>query len=218
MRIERWLPLSGICSVVLVVASIIAGGNTPEVNTSMAHVATFYSAHSTQQFVSALLLVLAAPAVVFFALSLASNASADEVRSPWQVAVITGAGIVAATFLIGAAVQFTLADAGKDGVSGAALRALSMLNSDAALAFTAAIGVMMLCASGLLLSGRARRPRWLGWSALVLGIALLFRYADLPAAVFTAVWITVLSISLTHRRQSTPSTIEARSNTPLSAS
>lgn len=52
---------------------------------------------------------------------------------------------------------------------------------------------MMLGAAGSLL-GTARGYRWLGWAALVLGIALFIPFADFFALLLTLIWIIVTSV------------------------
>ena len=55
----------------------------------------------------------------------------------------------------------------------------------------------MLGAAGLLLT-ETPLPRWLGWIALLLGIALFIPYAeaDFFALVITLLWIIVASVML----------------------
>jgi hypothetical protein len=53
----------------------------------------------------------------------------------------------------------------------------------------------MLGAAGSLL-GTGRAYRWLGWAALVLGIALFIPFADFFALLLTLVWIIVTSLMM----------------------
>ena len=62
-------------------------------------------------------------------------------------------------------------------------------------AFNAGFGVMMLGAAGCLLT-RAGSYRWLGWIAVVLGIALFIPFADFIALILTLIWILVVSVLL----------------------
>lgn len=67
------------------------------------------------------------------------------------------------------------------------------LDSDSWVAFNAALGVMMLGAAGCMIPSGVR---FMGWSALVLGIALFIPFADFFALVLTLVWIIVESVLL----------------------
>ena len=54
---------------------------------------------------------------------------------------------------------------------------------------------MMLGAAGLLLTETVL-PRWLGWLALVLGVALFIPFADFIALIIALLWIIVVSVML----------------------
>jgi hypothetical protein len=62
---------------------------------------------------------------------------------------------------------------------------------------------MMLGAGGSLLARtrpRTRLYRWLGWAALVLGIALFIPFVDFVALLLSGVWIIVTSVMLFRER------------------
>ena len=86
-------------------------------------------------------------------------------------------------------------DAGDRNISPTALLALNALDGNTWMAFNPAFGVMMLGAAGLFRSS-AGRQRWLGWVALVLGIALFFPFADFIALLGTLIWIVVTSATM----------------------
>ena len=198
MRVERWLPLSGIVFVVLVLAAWVGGGSTPDSNSAAAKVASFYDAHSTRHFVLAVVLAAAAPFAVLFGTSLAGGG-----RRAWNLAVIAAAGVVGALFLVAALVHFALTDAGNNGVGGDAIRALNTIDADTWIGFNGALGTFMLAASGLHLTAH-KAPRWLGWVALVLGIALFIPFADFVALILTGVWFLVESVQLTRQADTSP--------------
>jgi hypothetical protein len=80
----------------------------------------------------------------------------------------------------------------------AAVRTLPPISTTWA-AFNAAFGVIMLGAAGSLLAD-GRGGRWLGWVALLLGIALFIPYADFIALLLTLIWIIVTSVLLFRAR------------------
>jgi hypothetical protein len=202
MRVERWLPASGIVFVVLVLVAFVGGGSTPDSKSSAAKVASFYDTHSTRHFVVAVLLGATGPFIVLFGTSLAGRYPGRS-RWPWNVAVVASAGVVAALFLVSAFIHFALADAGNNGVGGDAIRALNMLDSDTWIGFNAALGTFMLAVAGLRLTSDAA-ARWLGWVALVLGVALLIPFADFIGLILTGVWILVESFRLTRQPDAAP--------------
>ena len=196
MRVTRLLPLSGIVFVVLVLLAIVAiGGNTPDSDASAAKVHDFYLDHDVQQALAAFVLAAAVPFLVLFgvALALAVWPSGDVRRPIWEVVLIAGAGLAAGAFLVAAFIHFALAD-GADVLSAEASQTLNVLDGDSWVAFNGALGVMMLGAGGSLLPTAVFR--WLGWAALVLGVALFVPFADFFALLLTGIWIIVVSVLL----------------------
>ncbi len=74
---------------------------------------------------------------------------------------------------------------------------MNALDGNTWIGFFGGLGVMMLGAAGALLSATSRR--WLGWTALVLGVALFVPFADFFAMMLTAIWIIVASVLLARR-------------------
>jgi hypothetical protein len=204
MRVERLLPLSGVAFVAVVLGAFLGGGSTPGSESSASKVAAFYGAHSTRHFVVAIVLAFAAPFSVLFATSVVSAAGRDDRRDPWRLAVLAGASVAAALFLVSALIHFALADAGNQGVGGGAIRALNLLDADTWIGFNAGIGVLMLTIGGLRMTAGAAAPRWSGWSALILGVALFIPFADFVALLLTGVWILVESFRLARRVDALP--------------
>jgi hypothetical protein len=101
-----------------------------------------------------------------------------------------------------AAIHFALLDAAtQDEVAGEAVVALNFVDGSSWVAFNAGFGVMMLGAAGLLLS--AGVMRWLGWIALVLGVAAFIPVADFVALLGTLIWIVVVSVLQARARKTT---------------
>jgi len=201
MDVRRLLPLSGLVFVVLaLLAVVVLGGDTPGSTDPGSEVLSFYD-DETRQAIGALVLAASVPFLVFFAVSLANAvAPADPQRWPlWERVLVTGSGVAAAVLLVTACIHFALADGGDNGVSPEAMQALNLLDGNTWVAFNGGLGVMMLGAAGSLLPG-ARNYRWLGWVALVLGVALFIPYADFIALLLTLVWIIVSSVMLFRER------------------
>ena len=189
MTSKKLLPLSGIAFVVSILATVIGiGGSTPDTDASAATVLAYYDAHDTRQILAAFLIAAAVPFLVFFGVSLAGG-----VRSFWELVVIVGTGLAATGFLLTALFHFALADAPGNESAPDVAKALAMLDGDFWMAVNAALGVLMLGAAGTMLQ---RKARWLGWPALVIGIALFVPFADFFALLLTGVWITVTSVVL----------------------
>jgi hypothetical protein len=203
MDTRRVLPLSGVAFVVLaVLAVVVLGGDTPANDASGAEVLSFYDAHSVRQGVAAFVFAVSVPFLVFFGVSLATTAwpeGADR-RPVWQYVLIGGSALAGAVLLMSAWVHFALADGADNKLSPEALQGLNVLDADSWIAFNAGLGVMMLGAAGCVIPRvRAALPTWLGWTALVLGIALFIPFADFIALILTLLWLIVVSVMLFRR-------------------
>ncbi len=199
MDFRRRLPLSGIVFVVLVVVPVVAlGGDHPESDGSAAEVVDAYADDVVRQGMAAFLLAASAPFVVFFGSALAARLGLNgghQHRPIWERIVLAGSAVTASALVVAALIHFALADGADQGVSPTALQTLNVLDNNVWLPFNSGLGVMMLGAADLLLTERVL-PRWLGWVALVLGIALFIPFADFIALLAALVWILLGSVML----------------------
>ncbi len=199
MDVRRLLPLSGIVFVALVVLAVVGlGGDTPDSGDPAAEVSAFYVDENVQQGIGAFVLAAAAPFIVFFASALAARFGLDgghQQRPVWERVVVAGGAVTASATVIAALIHFALADGGDNEVSPEALQALNVIDANVWLPFNSGLGVMMLGAAGLLLTETVL-PRWLGWLALLLGVALFVPFADFIALIIALLWIIVTSVML----------------------
>lgn len=196
MQTAKLFMLSGIAFVVLVLVTIIAvGGSTPGTDDSANEVASFYNDHSTRQGIGAFLLAASIPFIVFFGVGLAKRLTApDGAVSSWGHVLLAGTILVAGAVLVTAFIHFALAAGADENISPTALQALNALEGSTWMFFNPAFGVMMLGAAGTLIS--AGVLRWLGWIALVVGVAAFIPVADFFALLLTLLWIVVTGIAL----------------------
>lgn len=188
MATRRLLPLGGIAFVALIVLSLLIGGDPPANGSPPEEVARHYDENGGRQFAGTFLLAAAAPFIVLFAVGLAGSSS-----SAWGHVTRAGAILVAAAFLVSAAVRIALVDGADQEISPTALQALNALDANMWIAVISGLGVLLIGAAGLMLPSG---PRWLGWPALVLGITLFVPIAGFIAMLVTAVWIVIVSIVL----------------------
>lgn len=201
---KRLFHLSGLAFVVLVLVTVVGiGGSTPGTDASAAKLASFYSDNAIRQGLGSFVLALAALFVVLFGVGLTKSLGprGHDGLSGWGYVLLVGTGLVAASVLLTAFVHFTLANGADEGISPVALQALNALDGNTWVAFNPAFGVMMLGGAGVILSGA--RSRWLGWVALLLGIAIFIPFVDFFALLGTLLWIAVASIALA-RAEATP--------------
>lgn len=197
MAQSRWLPLSGIVFVALMLVAIVGlTGSTPGTDDSGAEISSFYADEEVRQGAAAFVLAATVPFLLLFASTLAGMARAADVgwREIWRRLLLGGSYILGAVILTMALVHFALADGGGD-VDPAAMQALNLLDGSFWVAANPALGVMMLGAAGWLL-GRARNFNAIGWAALALGIGLFIPFVDFFALLLSLVWIIVVSVLL----------------------
>lgn len=202
MLAPRWLPLSGIVFVALIVLSVVVGGTTPDPEATGAEVVAFYGDEPLRHRVAAVLLATSVPFLVLFALSLgASRRTAGEPAAGgvWSRLLVTGAGVAAGVIAVSVLLHLAVVDGADGGATLDAVQALNLLDGHLIYALMPALGVMMLGAAGSLLRPE-RTQRALGWSALVLGIWLYVPFIAFLGLLLSAVWIVVACISMFRRR------------------
>jgi hypothetical protein len=196
MLARKLLTLTGAAVVAVVAVVVVISGNTPGADASGSTVAAYYHDHNAKAVVAAFLIGLTAPLLVAFA-----TRFADGRRSASELVFVAGSAVLAATFLLTAAVQFALADV-PDKLSGGALQALNVLSNDLWAAWNPAIGVMMLGAAATL-RRRDTSLHVLGTIAAVIGVASFIPFADFFALLATGLWLIGASVVL-YRRTAEP--------------
>ena len=192
MQKKRLLPLAGIVYVGLFIAAMVLNNSSPDGNASGGELLTYYDDHATRENIAAVLLIASTPFLVFFGAALATARRPDGPRSAWELVLLAGSVLAAASLQLVGFVHFALANAPGEDLSRDAIRVLAML--DMYIVATAGLGVMMLGAAGTLFSRAGSRR--LAWPALVLGIALFVPIADFFAFLLTGVWIIVVGVRL----------------------
>jgi hypothetical protein len=197
-RLSRLAPLTGILFTVLVVAGIVTGGESPDTKEPAAKIVAYYASHEYEVKTSSVLFALAFLALVLFAASLRSYFRRTPAAEGLGALVLAGAVLSAAGALIGSAVEIGVAGE----IHNLEPQSVKTLNFFAEeVAFLPIIGgaFLLALASGLAILRGARLPKWLGWVAIVLGIAALIPPSSFPALLGFAIWSVVVSI-LIYRR------------------
>jgi hypothetical protein len=194
-------PLTGVLFVVLVlIAFIPLGGNTPEGNDSAQKVVSFYSDHETREIIASIVLGLGAVSLLFFATTLKQRLEAASPDRGILPTVAFGAGIIASGgFLAAATLHLALADYASD-IQPSAAQALNAIDSDFFLPFAMGIAAMIFAASLWLIRTKSLLPTWLGWVGIVLFI-VSFTPAGFVAFGLAGIWTIVVSILLYVREE-----------------
>jgi hypothetical protein len=209
MNSRRLAPLSGIVFVVFVVLGfIVVGGETPDVNDSASKVVSFWTDHHDKEVVAALLVGIGAIFLAIFVATLRDRTRDDrEGTDLWSNLILIGGTASVVGFLVAVGFHISLADGGDHHYSAEAMQALNVLDNDSFFAFAIPIGIMLLGAAGSTLKVGVL-PRWLGWAALVIAIAI-FTPVGFIGFGLSGIWIIVASILLSQRAGAAPAAAPA---------
>lgn len=189
--------LTGVASILLVVASFFIGGESPDTEASSQEIVSYFSDEGKLT-VATILLGLGAVLFLFFAGFLRSVLRSAEAPDGWLSAVAFGGGVaVSIGMLIFAGLSFTLIDA-VDTLDPAAVQAINALSFD--LFFPLAGGIVTLLVAASLSSLQTKAlPAWLAWAGLVIGVAT-FTPLGFFAFLASLAWVLVTSVVLLMRR------------------
>ncbi|MDQ1603712.1 MAG: hypothetical protein QOE01_1557 [Actinomycetota bacterium] len=193
-RITRLMPLAGVAFAVLSIAGNLTIGPFPDESTSPGRLAEFYRVHHANVAAGGRLLEWSA---VFFALFAVGLAARVRTYSPVIASlVLVGAAVDTVADGFGGAVYSFLGGVGGDGhLSAAALQAVHSWGAAFGMGAGAAVFTIGVATAAAL---SRSVPAWLGWSALVLGVAQLTPVGFLASMLFLA-WAAVAGVVLTVR-------------------
>ncbi len=192
---DRWgrlAPLVGIVFVVLVVVGIAGSGESPEGNASTAKVVAYYTRNSSNVKTFDIIFVLAFLAFVLFAGALRSYLRRSSGAEGPAAVALGGAILLATATMIGSAVEFGLAE-NIAHLQPSAAQALNLLSDEIFIPALAGAFLFGLC-SGIAILRGARLPSWMGWVAIVIGVAALIPPASLPALFALVIWTAIASV------------------------
>ena len=196
-------PLTGLLFVGLTLAGVAMSNNTPSSDASGTSVIAFYEAHRNSQRVSDILLVFASLFLVFFAGSLRGYLRRKPAAEAASALVPVGAALLAVGLTVVSGIDYALADVPSHLGAGAA-QALNVLDNDVFFTVLVGGGVFGIASAVAILRG-ATLPKWLGWVAVVLGIAMMTP-AFWLAGIVLFVWVLIVSTLIYLRSGSTTAT------------
>ena len=195
---SEWLvPLTGVAFVVLVIVSLIIGGEPPSADEPAQEIVDHYIDNKSSIQIGAFLGAVAGTLLVFFFGHVRKVLRAAEGEGGMlSLVALVGAAIVALGAAIDGTISFAIAEAADD-IEPASVQTLQALWDNDFLPF--ALGSQVLWfAAGISIVRHGSLPKWLGWVAIVFGVASLTPIGFF-AFVAGAVWILVVSILLSQR-------------------
>lgn len=200
-RLNRATPIAGIAFAVLSLVVIAITPSSPKASSGGNEVIAFYVKHHSIERTSILIAMAAFAFFLVFATLLSTSLRRDGRGSSLPVLMVVGAAVFVVGFTINAGFAFALSDV-RTHLATASAQTLNVLDEDVFFAIFGGVGIFSL-AAGLAIRRSAALPRWLGWSALVIGVASftpLFGIA-LPAL---SLWTLVASAALYRGARRTP--------------
>lgn len=194
MNAKQLLPLSGVASVLLIIAAFIVGGESPEADAPLREVVSYYSDHDTDVQIAGALLALGAFFFLLFSAVIASLLRRVQREGDVSATVSLAGGVVFAVGVtIFAGLGFAAGDIAGD-VPPTVVQTINSLGSD--MFFTVAVGTAaFLLGTGIGTLRTDALPRWLSWAAIVIGVI-----AITPIGFFgflaLGVWTLIVSVLL----------------------
>jgi hypothetical protein len=206
-RWSRLAPLTGVLFAVIVLVAVFSdGGETPKPSASAAKVMAYYTTHRSEVETGGILFALAFLVLVLFAGALRSYLRRTAAAEGLGALVLGGAILMAAGALAATGIEYGLAHNLHDFTPEAA-KTLNFISTELFLPVLAGAFILAVCAGLAILRGAAL-PTWMGWVAIVIGIAALIPPASFPALFALLIWTLIASI-LMYRRSGTPAAANA---------
>ncbi len=193
-RLTRLAPLTGVLFVIVTLAAFISGGETPSADASPLKVIAYYAAHKSTIERSAVLFVFAFLFALFWAGALASYLREQGAASGLSGLIVGGGVLMAAGAGILGGTEYGLAH-NLHVVGAQTAQTLNILDNELFLPVVIG-GCVFGIASGLAILSTRSLPAWLGWVALVIGIAAAIPPISFPALLAFVVWTLVVSIMI----------------------
>jgi hypothetical protein len=199
-------PLTGGLFIVLTLISFFAAGSSPNSKASGARVIAWFVAHRHTERVTDIIGVVAFGVLVFFAGSLLGYLRRAPAAAVPAAVMLAGAVLIAAGFTVVLGIDYALTDV-PGRLAPSAAQALNVLDNDVFFTVPAG-GLVFGVGAGVAILRGAPLPNWLGWVAIIIGIALCTP-ALFPAFLVLLLWVLVV-IVLIYRRSATPSQTPAQ--------
>jgi hypothetical protein len=203
--------ICGLVAVALLIGSFPFTGATPEPGASADDVAEYVSRSSAQTWTGIYLELLGLALLVVFAGRIWAILREAEGTGGWIATTGFGAALAALTVLLlgDATIMGAAFKAGREGVDPGVVGAMYTMQWYADLVF-GAINAVFFAAAAVLVLRRGALPRWLGWFALVVVVAVVVTVPFGPGATMEPphllgfLWIVASSIVMIARRDTLP--------------
>lgn len=207
---SRVLLLAGpLFALVFIVMAFVVEGSTPGEEASAAKVLTYYTDHKTGAASSAFLAPAAAALIVLFFAQLRTLARERVLAvGAGPTVMMAGAVLWASGLLLASTVQLALVTAA-DHHQAQVAQTLNVIDNDDWIPFITGIAVTLV-GSGITVLTTGVLPRWLGWTALVVGVLSLAGPGGFLGFFVGPLWVLVAGVVAFTRSASGAPTAEER--------
>jgi hypothetical protein len=203
--------ICGLVAVALLIGSFPFTGATPEPGASADDVAEYLSRSSAQTWTGIYLELFGIALLIVFAGRVWAILREAEGAGGWIATTGFGAALAALTVLLigDATVMGAAFSAGRDGLDPGVVGGLYTVQWYSDLSY-GAVNAVFFAAAAILVLRRRALPRWLGWLALVVAIALVVTVPFGPGTtmepphILGFLWIVSVSVVLLVRRAELP--------------
>lgn len=196
MRSWRWLPLAGpLYAVLAIVLIFFVAGDSPGDKASGQTVMDFYNSHQTSTVIVAFSGPLLAALLILFFADLRSVARERRISPGAGPTVMIGGAVVwASGLLLGSSMELALF-AASDHDQGQVAQTLNVLSDSMWLPYIAGHAITLIGA-GLTVLSSDLLPRWLGWTAAVVGTISLLGPGGFLGFFVAPLWMLVAGVLL----------------------
>lgn len=198
-RLQRWLGITGLIFVVLVVVSVLMVPNVPGSNASLAKLTAFYdSGHQAVLHIAGVVTVIAVVVGVFWFWYFRDWAIAT-IPATRRLATVgfAGALVFAAGGALAAGIYTTLGDASGNHAAATTLQSLNYIQADLNNGLTGAGVAIFLAAMAVTVIRYRVLPAWLGWPWLLFALAaLVFGFIGMAGL---GLWLIATNIVIIRR-------------------
>jgi hypothetical protein len=192
--LARYAPLAGVIFFVLAIVSFVLSNDTPDSDESTAKVLEYWKDNEDSEIASSIVATFASFFFLWFAASVRGAVARVEAAGGRLASLLFGGAVLSAAGLMSSnAIEFTAAESAGE-VPADVTQTLSVLYADFFFPIVMGIAIFLL-ATGIAALRHAVLPAWLGWAAVVLGIAIITPIGFF-ALFATLVWVLIVSVLL----------------------
>lgn len=192
---DRWgrrAPLVGLLFLVLIVIAIVGSGESPEASATPAQVVAYYTRQSSNVKTFDIVFIFAFLAFVLFGAALRAYLRRTARAEAAASLALAGSVLLSAGVVIGTSVELGLAE-NISHLTPSAAQALNLITDEI---FVVALAGAFLfgLGSGIAILRGAALPKWLGWVAIVIGVAAVIPPVSVVALLALVLWTAVVSV------------------------